>query len=210
MALQPAPAVIGPISLVAAVGLFCLTHLAIILTVIGRVSSKDSMEVAGVDISPQMQCSMGAFCLLGVPIIIHGCLGAIYRVPSHLHAYTNYLFASLLVAAVWFGIFASIEQGCKTVKSLNGAEMETMVCGLPNTVTFMTLFIFMIIICIAIYMVWSMQEQIKKRLETDLFKYQEPYLLQQELADEAAAQAATAAQDAHHNKAVPGAAWAQR
>ncbi|CAE8618688.1 unnamed protein product [Polarella glacialis] len=136
MALQPAPAVIGPISLVAAVGVLLLIHLAINLTVIGQVSSEASLEVAGVQISPQMQCSMGAFCWLGVPIITHGCLGAINRVPSHLHAYTNYLFASLLVAAVWFGIFASVEQGCNTVKSLNGAEMETMVCGLPNTFTF--------------------------------------------------------------------------
>lgn len=71
--------------------------------------------------------------------------------------------------------------------------------------------VILIFICVAIYLVWSMNENIRRRIETDLFRYQEPLQLQAQLAHEAeqytAMQERQAAELAHSMK-IPGAMWA--
>ncbi|CAJ1355754.1 unnamed protein product, partial [Effrenium voratum] len=96
--LQPAPAVVGPVSLTALVGLIVLVHFGLNVFILGSVSDK-SVIVSGVEISSTLQYALGAFCLLGLPLTVHGGVGAVYRVPGHLHTYLWYLFAFLAAGA---------------------------------------------------------------------------------------------------------------
>eukprot|EP00931_Biecheleriopsis_adriatica_P106909 TRINITY_DN8126_c0_g1_i2.p1 TRINITY_DN8126_c0_g1~~TRINITY_DN8126_c0_g1_i2.p1 ORF type:complete len:220 (+),score=41.53 TRINITY_DN8126_c0_g1_i2:106-765(+) len=208
--LEPAPAVVGPISLTALVGIILLVHFLICLSVLASVSSDKIVQVSGVELSTTLQCACGAFCLIGIPVTIHAGVGAVYRVPTHLSAYIMYLFASLAVVGLFFVNLARFQESCVTRAASDPTEMATMFCGLPSVGTFFSMCLVLLSISVAIYLVWSLNENIKRRLETDLFRYQEPLQLQAQLAEEATAEAARQAKAAAakaHRMAVPGAMW---
>eukprot|EP00933_Yihiella_yeosuensis_P041179 TRINITY_DN355_c0_g1_i1.p1 TRINITY_DN355_c0_g1~~TRINITY_DN355_c0_g1_i1.p1 ORF type:complete len:347 (-),score=61.02 TRINITY_DN355_c0_g1_i1:50-1015(-) len=186
--IQPAGPVVGPFPLHAAVAMICGLHLFINMVVLGSVSSEKSVKVAQVEISPQLQCVVGAFALIGIPVIIHGGMGAIYRAPGHLSAYNYYLVGCMAFAALWFGIFVKFQNPCVTVN--RPGRLATMTCNHEDESIFILLIVVMMLTSAAIYLVWSMQENIKERLETDLFRYKEPYALYEQMADDAAAQMA--------------------
>jgi len=211
--LQPAPNVIGPLSLTAMVGLIICVHFIICVIVIASVSSAEVMTISAVEISPTIQCIAGAIFLLGIPICVHAGIGTLYKVPSHLSAYIIYLFLTFVCIGIFFGTIATYEQSCITSSTKHASELAVLTCGIPTATTFAQMCVALMLICVAIYMVWSLNEQLKRRLETDLFRYQEPLALQAQLADEAAAQAAEeakAAAKAAHRMAVPGALWSQQ
>lgn len=195
--LQPAGPVVGPFPLHAVVSTVCGLHLLVNMVVLGSVSSEKSIKVSQVEISPQVQCAVGAFALIGIPVIIHGGMGAIYRAPGHLSAYNYYLGVCLAFAALWFGIFAKFQNPCATVN--RPGRLATMVCDKDDDSILIMLILVMILTSAAIYLVWSMQENIKERLETDLFRYKEPYALYEQMADDAAAQMAYDAQKLQEN-----------
>eukprot|EP00440_Ansanella_granifera_P021232 gb/GFBE01023048.1/.p1 GENE.gb/GFBE01023048.1/~~gb/GFBE01023048.1/.p1 ORF type:complete len:218 (+),score=45.03 gb/GFBE01023048.1/:1-654(+) len=208
--LQPAAPVIGPLSLPAIVGILLLVHFAICTLVLANVRSDKNLEMGDAEVSSTFMCLHGAFCLLGIPVIIHAGIGTLYRVPSHLSAYITYQFATMAVLAFDFWGIASSARSCVTQAARDPGELATLVCGLPGIGTFFTMTLVLLCISVAIYLVWSLNENIKQRNETDLFRYQEPLQLQAQMAAEATAQAAKEAQAAAaaaHRMAVPGALW---
>jgi len=208
--LQPAPAVIGAVSLTAIVGLIVLVHFIFCVVILGNVDSEKAITVSGVQISTMLQCAGGAFCLIGLPLTVHGGVGAIYRVPSHLNTYLMYQFLSLLAGASFLISVAANQRPCHTRESIVPGELATMVCGLPSGGALVLLAIFLVVVCVAMYLVWSLTENTKKRLETDLFRYQEPLQLKAQMGEDAMAQAtknATGGVAAAHRMGVPGALW---
>merc|ERR1719389_643634 len=105
--ITPAPGVLGGFSLLSAVELICLTHLITCIVMISMASSVTSVDYAGVRISGFMQCLNAAWFLLGIPIIIIGGVGAVYRVEAQLRTYIAYLVGTLGVTIIWLGIFIS-------------------------------------------------------------------------------------------------------
>eukprot|EP00930_Biecheleria_cincta_P068479 TRINITY_DN5591_c0_g1_i2.p1 TRINITY_DN5591_c0_g1~~TRINITY_DN5591_c0_g1_i2.p1 ORF type:complete len:222 (-),score=40.97 TRINITY_DN5591_c0_g1_i2:68-733(-) len=208
--LQPAPAVVGSLSLAAVVGAICFVHFLICVSVLASVSSEKSVQVGSVMVSSTLQCVIGAFCLVGIPIIVHASIGTLFRVPSHLTAYIFYMFLSMIGVAVFFMEMAKHEHNCVTQMPDQPGGMATMVCGIPSVGTFFMMLIVLLFICVAIYLVWSMNENIRRRTETDLFRYQEPLALQAQMAHEAQQYAAMqdrqAAELAYGMK-NPGAQW---
>mmetsp|Transcript_97956 Transcript_97956/g.297382 ORF Transcript_97956/g.297382 Transcript_97956/m.297382 type:complete len:223 (+) Transcript_97956:81-749(+) len=189
--LTPAPSVLGACSLTAAVELVCAVHLAICVGIISSVSSEHSVVSAGVEISPVFQCITAAWCLLGIPLIIHGGVGAVYYVEAHLFYYLLYLAGTLAWAVAWVAVFVRFGNTCSTLQPTNGAKSEaSFVCGVSNGLVIFWMLALIGAVVGSMYLVWSMKEYAKRRTETELIRYQEPWQMVQSLADEAAAEEA--------------------
>lgn len=171
--LAPAPVTLGFVPITAAVGLVCIVNIIVCATILANVSSVTALQLSGVTISPLLQCVTGAWCLLGVPAAIIGGVGALYRVETNLNIYMAYLLASIIGLAVWVAIFASASTG-----------------ALSSVLSLVWVSIFILCICFGLYLVWSMKDYIAQRLETELIRYQEPWALAAQLADDTAAAAA--------------------
>lgn len=200
----------GAFSLTAIVGLIVLGHFIFCVAILGNVDSEKSITVSGVELSTMLQCAAGAFCLLGLPLTIHGGIGAIYRIPSHLNTYLMYLAVSLVAGASFLISVAANQRPCHTRQPHVPGEMATMVCGLPSGSAMVLLAIFLVVVCVSMYLVWSLTENTKKSLQTDLFRYQEPLQMKAQLGEEAMAQAQRNARGgvaAAHRGAIPGALW---
>mmetsp|Transcript_32774 Transcript_32774/g.59917 ORF Transcript_32774/g.59917 Transcript_32774/m.59917 type:complete len:240 (+) Transcript_32774:102-821(+) len=183
----PAPSVFGSISLTAAVETICLGHLFICLVLISLPNSMASISMAGVMVSPLVQCAMGAFGLIGIPFIIVGGVGAVYRVEGHLKAYLAYLIAFLIVSILWFFVFLEYGSACTTVNP-NSSGNASFVCGVSNGMVVFWALVAIGFTIFAIYITWSMAKYVKLRLESELLHYQEPWAAAAQLADDLAAE----------------------
>lgn len=194
--LAPAPSVFGTCSLTAALEMVCLVHLCICLFFVASVSSSESTVLAGVQISPMMQCMTATWFLLGIPVIIHAGVGAAFRVESHLTVYLAYLVGTLLVVILWTGIFLQYGNACPEQDTVGIGPLAVRTSAIVCTVSKGMLLFWMIALGLGvmtgIYLAWSMKVYIKNRTETELLRYQEPWQLVQSLADDAAAEQARA------------------
>lgn len=189
--LTPVPNVLGSVSLVAAVEFICAVHLASCVVVLSLVSSTSSGVIGGVEISPLFQCGTAAWFLLGIPLIIYGGVGAIYRVEQHLQVYMYYLVGTFAVVIAWAAIFARYGNTCSTLQPRPGqAAQASFVCGITNGMVLFWMLVLVGVVACSIYLVWSMSEYVKRRLETELIRYQEPWHMAAQLADDAATEAA--------------------
>jgi len=195
--MAPAPAVFGTCSLTAALEMVCLVHLCVCLFFVASVSSSESTVLAGVEISPMMQCMTAAWFLIGIPVVIHAGVGAAFRVESHLSVYLAYLVCSLIVVVLWTVIFLQDGNACPEEPTMGigplAVRTSAIVCTVSNG---MVLFWMIALACgviAAIYLAWSMKVYIRTRTETELLRYQEPWQMAQTLADDAAAEQACAA-----------------
>lgn len=200
MRITPAPTVLGGLSLTAAVELICAIHLITCVIVISQASSVDVVTVGGIKISPTMQCVSAAWFLLGIPVVIHGGVGAVYRVESHLTAYMMYLLGSLVVVAGWTAAFIKYGNTCATLQPTGtpgSTVTASFVCGISNGMVVFWLLVVIGLVAGSAYLVWSMAEYARKRMETELIRYQEPFQAVQTLADDIAMEQAAGMQAAY-------------
>jgi len=196
--LSPAPTVLGACSLTAAVETVCAVHLCVCIFVLTQVDSAQAVFMAGVEVSPAWQCVSAAWCLLGVPIIIHGGIGAVYCVEGHLATYLMYLIGTFAWAGAWTMLFLRFGNTCSTLHPTtnDGRSTASFVCGISNGMVIFWMLALLGLIVAGAYLVWSMKEYCKKRLEMELIRYQEPWQVVQALADDVAAEQAMEAKAA--------------
>eukprot|EP00419_Tripos_fusus_P024506 CAMPEP_0172715818 /NCGR_PEP_ID=MMETSP1074-20121228/67765_1 /TAXON_ID=2916 /ORGANISM="Ceratium fusus, Strain PA161109" /LENGTH=306 /DNA_ID=CAMNT_0013540437 /DNA_START=95 /DNA_END=1015 /DNA_ORIENTATION=- len=196
--LSPAPTVLGACSLTGAVETVCAVHLCVCIFILAQVDSAQAITVAGVTVSPSFQCITAAWCLLGVPLIIHGGIGAIYCVEGHLTTYMYYLAATMGWAGAWLVLFLRYGNTCSTLHPTtnDGRSTASFVCGISNGMVIFWMLALLGAIAAGVYLVWSMKEYCKKRLEMELIRYQEPWQVVQALADDVAAEQAMEAKAA--------------
>lgn len=192
----PVPLVLGTCSLTAAVEMAGLVHLLISVLFVCNADSANAISLAGVMISPLMQCLTAAWFLLGIPVIIIGAVGAIYRVSSSLSLYFGYLVATIIVTLLWMVIFIKYGDTCDTIST--STNKSSFVCDFSNG---MAVFgILMLTLCVALqaYMVSCTKDYVAHRLEAELLRYEEPWVMVSQLADDvAAAEARGFAKDSH-------------
>jgi len=196
--LSPAPTVLGACSLTAAVETVCAVHLCVCITIMASVDSAQAVVMAGVEVSPAFQCLTAAWCLLGVPIIIHGGIGAVYCVEGHLATYLMYLFGTFAWAVACTALFLRYGNTCSSLHPTtnDGRSTASMVCGVSNGMVIFWMLALLGLIIAGAYLVWSMKEYCKTRLEMELIRYQEPWQVVQALADDVAAEQAMEAKAA--------------
>jgi len=193
---SPAPGVLGGCSLLTAVEGICLVHLITCIVFVATASSINSIDVAVVRISGYMQCINAAWFLLGIPMIIVGGVGAVFRVEAQLKAYIAYLVGTLAVTIIWLAIFVAYGNACNTIQPASGGykKQALLVCQASNGMVIFWMLVLVGIVSGAIYLVWSMMVYVRARLLTELLRYQEPWQAVASLADDAAENEAKAAQ----------------
>lgn len=186
--IQPAPGVLGGCTLLTAVELICFFHLIVCIVFVATASSVTNVDIAGVRISGYMQCINAAWFLLGIPLIIIGGVGAVFRVEAQLKVYMAYLVGTLAVVIIWLGIFISYGSACTTIQPTSGQykRQALMVCQASNGMIIFWMLVLIGIVAGALYLVWSFCEYIRKRIATELLRYQEPWESVAMLADDAA------------------------
>jgi hypothetical protein len=186
--LKPAPGVLGGVSLLTAIEFICLVHLIICLVFVCSASSTTSVDVAGVRVSGFFQCVNAAWFLLGIPLIIIGGVGAVFRVDKQLQAYLVYLWATLFVAIAWLFIFLRYGNACNTIQPLSGKykKQALMVCQASNGMAIFWMLVVTGVLLGSIYLVWSMIQYVKERHVTELLRYQEPWEAVTMLSDDSA------------------------
>mmetsp|Transcript_14137 Transcript_14137/g.34362 ORF Transcript_14137/g.34362 Transcript_14137/m.34362 type:complete len:201 (+) Transcript_14137:69-671(+) len=138
-------------------------HLLLAVLTISFVSSMEPIEIVGITVSPIVQVAQGAWCLLGIPIIIGAGVGGLYRIESHLRVYFYYLcgcFIIDLVYAVGFVVTGSV------CAALIAPEVQKMgaafVCGLTDTFFFFWMLIVFVILGYFIFTIWSAAEEVAR------------------------------------------------
>lgn len=195
----PAPVTFGGCSLVAAMELVCLIHLAICIFFVAHVTSERSMLVAGVEVSPIVQCSIGAWFLAGIPVVIYGGVGAAFLVDHHLSAYLLYLVGTLTMAVAWASWFVAYGNSCTVPEGEEAnwynyyedrPRQPGLWCGVSNAMVLFWLCAFAGAILWAIYLAWSMKSHAASRAEAEMLRHQEPWQIAQAMAEEALAEQA--------------------
>lgn len=198
--ITPAPGVLGAVSLTAAVQLVCLANLILCIYVISVVDSSKPTDFASVAVSPTAQCWNAAWFLLGIPMVIYGGVGAMYRVEFHMRVYEVYLVGTFFIGVAWTYVLLRYSSGCSTIMAPHTFGQAQFACTINNGITIFLLFIFDFLVLFAIYLVWSMKEFIQKRFETELIRYQEPWEMVASLADDVAQEEAKKIQAANQIK----------
>lgn len=187
MGLSPAPTLCGICSITAAVEVLCLLHLILSIVIVTEVSSVKLATWGGLLISPSLQCAVGAWCLIGIPIIIHAGVGAIYRVESNMVPYMLYLAGTFVGLLVWVICLFSYGFSCTTTQAVGySSEVASVVCSMSTAGSIIAYIAGVGGVAFAVYLVWSMKEFIRVRQETELIRYQEPWQVVQSMADEQA------------------------
>jgi len=120
----------GFISLLTGVELICLVDLVAKICVLGVVSSVETLDFAGVAISPFFQMLCGAWQLIGVGLLVGAGVGAVYRIETHLRLYQMYWQASAGLYALFACVIAFSGSLCGSVVSAEAMRHGTaIVCG---------------------------------------------------------------------------------
>lgn len=192
--ITPAPGVVGGCSLLSACELICLAHLIVCIIVVASTSSTTSTDMAGVRISGYMQCVNAAWFLLGIPLVIIGGVGMVFRVEAQIRAYMWYLCGTFFVTLFWLGIFIIYGNACNTIQPTSGQykKQALMVCQAGNGMVIFWMLVAVGIVAGAIYLVWSMLQYTRQRVLNELLRYQEPWQAVTQLGDDYAAMEAKA------------------
>jgi len=187
--ITPAPGVLGGCSLLTAVEFICLVHLIVCIVIVSTASSVTSVDYAGVRISGYMQCINAAWFLAGIPVIIVGGVGAVFRVAFQLKVYLAYLVVTFFVVLFWLGVLIIYGNACNTILPTSGQykKQALMVCQAGNGMVIFWMLVLVGVVAGSIYLVWSMLQYVNQRLLTELLRYQEPWENVAALADDWAA-----------------------
>jgi len=184
--ITPAPGVLGGFSLLTAVEFICSVHLIVCMVIVASASSVTSVDYGGVRISGYMQCVNAAWFLAGMPLIIVGGVGAVFRVEFQLKVYLAYLVATFFVVLSWLGVVVMYGNACNAIKPKSGLykKQALMVCQAGNGMVIFWMLVLVGVVAGSIYLVWSMLQYVKNRLLTELLRYQEPWENAAALADD--------------------------
>jgi hypothetical protein len=166
-----------------------LAHLIACIIVVASTSSTTSTDLAGVRISGYMQCVNGAFFLAGIPLVIIGGVGMVFRVEAQIRAYLVYLCVTVLVTSFWLGIFLIYGNACTTIQPRSGQYKKEalMVCQAGNGMAIFWMLVAVGLVVGAAYLVWSMLQYVRQREMNELLRYQEPWQAVTQLGDDYAA-----------------------
>jgi len=203
MHVVPSSVMLGVYSLVFVVEMVCFVHLCVCAAVVSMADSVRAIQFASLQISPFSQCTVAAWCLLGVPVIISAGVGSVYREEVLLLPYLFYLFGTFLACSIWTFIFVMYGNACVTNPGTSAVQSATYVCGLVNGMTIFWMIIALGSLLSTIYLVWCLLDYIRIRRSTELISYSEPFAKLAALASEASAQQKDHIDSVNPNIAVP-------
>mmetsp|Transcript_9150 Transcript_9150/g.22439 ORF Transcript_9150/g.22439 Transcript_9150/m.22439 type:complete len:229 (+) Transcript_9150:158-844(+) len=172
--MKPANNCCGFFTLLFGVEVICLINLIQAIATVALVSSTEVISIGGVKIPPLTQVLYGAWCLIGIPIVINAGLGAVYRVEGQLRFYFYYLSLQLVLTTAYF--IAMLFEGdvCSTVVSVDLQRMgSSMVCGFTDAFAIFWMLINIGFFVYLIYIIWSAAEHVSMSFFPDLVAYKQ-------------------------------------
>merc|ERR1719499_1816370 len=105
---------------------------------------------------------MGTWFLFGIGFAIHGGIGGMFRVETHLVAYLWYLFLTFVVVVCWVGAFLVYGGTCTTILPERVrvdlvTRPPSFICGVSNLMVVVTFISLAIGVLWSMYLVWSMK-----------------------------------------------------
>lgn len=174
--LKPLRLAFGSMSLVVGVLLICLVHIIIGIFIIAICTSVGSIQLVGIEIPPWKQIVGATWMIIGMPLIIQGGVGALYRIPTPVMTYFYYL-AATCVLDLAFLISISWEASlCTSVVPKDFVEMgPNFVCGITDALLFVGFTLFGLIFMYFCFIVWSCAQEITGWKPALLDKMREEY-----------------------------------
>eukprot|EP00391_Amoebophrya_sp_Ameob2_P009136 CAMPEP_0178985220 /NCGR_PEP_ID=MMETSP0795-20121207/2033_1 /TAXON_ID=88552 /ORGANISM="Amoebophrya sp., Strain Ameob2" /LENGTH=223 /DNA_ID=CAMNT_0020676157 /DNA_START=150 /DNA_END=822 /DNA_ORIENTATION=+ len=167
--MKPANNCCGFFTLLFGVEVICLINLIQAIATVALVSSTEVISIGGVKIPPLTQVLYGAWCLIGIPIVINAGLGAVYRVEGQLRFYFYYLSLQLVLTTAYF--IAMLFEGdvCSTVVSVDLQRMGWLHGCVRDLLDADQLGFFVYLI----YIIWSAAEHVSMSFFPDLVAYKQ-------------------------------------
>lgn len=159
--LAPARSCCGCVSLLFGVELICLINLLVQVGFIFAIRSTDVLNVIGFRITPVTQLLWGTWFLVGIPVVIGGGVGAVFRVESQLRRYCYYLSITWITWLLL--LLGSLVGGevCRTILSADLRRLgDSLVCGFSDTLVLLWLLLLVFVGAYCSYIVWSAKEQV--------------------------------------------------
>jgi hypothetical protein len=170
--MEPVHECCGCVSLLVGIEVICLFHLIVNLCIIANTSALETKHTFGLRLSPYVQVWNGMWALFGIPIIIGGGVGMLYRIESHLRLYLWYLIWSL-ISSVFFTLawFAS-GRACKQITDNDFRSAgEGIVCGGSVSVVLTGLLWSWWLQAYCLFIVWSAAEECRKSTYTEVEEF---------------------------------------
>lgn len=172
MKLRPAKLCCGCLSLLVGVEIICLINLLICVNDIAVASSIEPIQIAGVEISPEVQVFNAAWCMAGIPVIIGAGVGMLYRIESHLRIYFWYSLGTFFLNLVWGLSFVISGSICTSIVSRDVQRMGTaFVCGFTDTFVFFWMLMAIVVSVYCLYIIWSAAEETGRGTHPELLNY---------------------------------------
>lgn len=158
---KPLRLAFGAMSLVVGVQLICLIHIICGIAILMVCTSVGSIKLVGIEIPPWKQMVGASWALIGMPIIIQGGVGALYRVNTPVMNYFYYLFATcVLDLAFLLSLFYEADM-CSAVMPSEYISMgPSFVCGMTDAGLFLGFLFFGIVFLYFCFVVWSCAQEI--------------------------------------------------
>lgn len=172
----------GVVPLLLATEMICAFHMAINTLVV--YNTGDS-EIAGVKISAHAQIGNCTWALIGVPVIICGGVGALYRLEKLVRTYCYYMCVSLILGIFWTFEWILTGQACNTLVDPGMQRLgSSFTCGFA--VAFLCFWLLWVLWfwSYLTYIVWSAAEEVRLSEYPDVAFF-ETMLRAQEAAAEA-------------------------
>eukprot|EP00746_Dinoflagellata_sp_MGD_P014116 gnl/MRDRNA2_/MRDRNA2_130789_c0_seq1.p1 gnl/MRDRNA2_/MRDRNA2_130789_c0~~gnl/MRDRNA2_/MRDRNA2_130789_c0_seq1.p1 ORF type:complete len:346 (-),score=48.19 gnl/MRDRNA2_/MRDRNA2_130789_c0_seq1:91-1083(-) len=161
--MEPVHQCCGCISLLVGIEIICLCHLLVNLALIANTSALETKNTLGLRLSPYVQVWNCMWALFGIPIIIAGGVGMLYRIESHLRLYMWYLIWSL-ISSMFFTVFWFMGgRACKQISDEDFRSAgEGIVCGGSISVVLTGLLWCWWIQAYCLFIVWSAAEECRR------------------------------------------------
>jgi len=172
MRLRPTQVCCGALSLLTGVQLICMYNLIASVICVAIASSKETILIHGVSVFPRIQVYSGAWCLVGIPIIIGAGVGAVYRIETHLRVFFWYLSLSFVFGA-FIGVYFLVSGALPCTLTGSQRQVSGVVCGFTDALIFFWMMVMGILNMYFMYIVWSAAEEIAHLPFPEMMRYSE-------------------------------------
>lgn len=159
--ISPLRNVLGVYSLQMGILIICFGHVLFNVIILLNISSVETIQISGISIKPGMQVIAGSWALLGMPLIVLGGMGSMFRVPLGLQLYLVYMIGSFFIDTfVTLRILAESDI-CASVVPKSIRRLGTQfICGWAETMVFVALLVSATFAIYCIWVVWSTLQEV--------------------------------------------------
>lgn len=154
--IRPTDACCGAVPLTLATNVIGLMHIIVNTIIIYIASSRSDHNYAGVPVSATLARQFAVWAVIGVPIIIGGGVGMLYRVSSHVRVYAYYMLGTLIYFMIFETMLLTSSGACDALADRSLQRLgKGFVCGSAIAASLFFWLVEAWIWLYLVYIVWS-------------------------------------------------------